>query len=171
MEAVVSLYSHQFSSEEPLQEWPVLLFWLQGYWVKTTKPLNICLHTGSEPNYLPLLLLTHFGQIMNSTEFLGKTLIHIRDVGQGGGAAVLCWISFCLLLTDELLPAAAMHRSNWLAEPLQGSTTPCTPILTGLTSASQECKECCCSDTTYFPCKEERLGIIICHAVVPGVCS
>lgn len=49
------------SSEEPLQEWPVLLFWLQGYWAKTTKPLNICLHTGSEPNYLPLLLMTHFG--------------------------------------------------------------------------------------------------------------
>lgn len=33
-------------------------------------------------------------------EFLGKTLIRIRDLGRGEGAAVLCWIWFCLLITD-----------------------------------------------------------------------
>lgn len=114
MEAVVSFNSHQFSSEEPLQERPVLLFWLQRYWVKMTKPLNICLHTGSEPNYLPLLLLTHFGEILNSFEFSGKTVIHIRDVGWAEGAAVLCWIWFCLSITNSCLQLPCTGQTEWL---------------------------------------------------------
>lgn len=90
---------------------------------------------------------------------------------QGCGA----WRGSCNALLDLVLcphrwltPACSCHAqvklTGWASARQHHS-------LTGLTSASQECQECCCSDTTYFPCKEERLGIIICHPVLPGVCN
>lgn len=49
---------------------------------------------------LALIAADSFWSGPELTEFLGKTLIPIRDVGQGGGAAVLCWIWSCLIITD-----------------------------------------------------------------------
>lgn len=114
MEAAVSFNSHQFSSEEPLQEWPVLLFWLQRYWVKMTKPLNICLHTGSEPNYLPFLLLTHFGEILNSLSSRAKPS---SISGMWGGEGELqCSVGFGFV-SPSLTPAcscpAQVKLSGW----------------------------------------------------------
>lgn len=116
MEAVVSLYSHQFSSEEPPQEWPVLLFWLQGYWAKMAKPLNICLHTGSEPNYLPLLLMTHFGQILNSLSSWAKPSFISGMWGREGElqcSAGYGFVSSSLINSCLQLPCTG--QTDWLS--------------------------------------------------------
>lgn len=87
--------------------------------------------------------------------------------------AVLCLTWFCFLIADYAKPPCSCYTqvklTGWVSA---GTATPCLPTLTGLTSASQECQECCCNDSKYFPCKEERLGIIIiCHGAVPGLCN
>lgn len=171
MGGAASLCSHWLSLEEPLQEQPVLLFWLWGYRVKKTKPLNICLCTGSEPNYTPLQLRTHFGQILLSLSSLAKP--PLMSGMRWGGPAVLSWIRICFLIIGCVKPPCSCYAqvkpTGWASA---GSITPCLPILTGLASAAQECQECRCSDSTYFPCKEERLGMItVCHGVMPRVCN
>lgn len=115
METVVSSNSHQFSSEEPLQELPVLLFWLLGYWAKTTKPL-ICLHIGSEPNYSPLLLLTHIGQTLNSVSSWAKPS---RISGMWGVEGELqCSVGFGFVsssLTNSCLQLPCTGQTDWLS--------------------------------------------------------
>lgn len=138
--------------------------------IKTANPLNICLCTGSESSYTPLLLLTPFGQILLSVNSLAKLSLM---PGMQQGPAVLCLIWFCFLIAGYVTAPCSCYRqvklTGWVSA---GTATPCLPTLTGLTSASQECQECCHNDSTYFPCKEERLGMItVCHGVVPLVCN
>lgn len=66
-------------------------------------------------------------------EFSGKTLICFRDMaGQGGGERRGLQFSvgfgFVFLLLAVLdLPAAALHKSNWLVGPLQAAPLPACP--------------------------------------------
>lgn len=114
--------------------------------------------------------LTPFGQILLAVNSLAKLSLLS---GLQWGPAVLCLIWFCFLIAGYVKAPCSCYRqvklTGWVSA---GTATPCPPMLTGLTSASQECQECCHSDSTYFPCNEERLGMItICHAGVPRVCN